>query len=150
MVKLVPLATAFLVLGGFILSLILGGAIIQSQNGVPLVNSISNNSAINSLTANLTNSLTSSGGEGQSGLNTFQNSSIQTSGVIPYISAAGGIWSGLIHEPVAIFNFVTAFIFNGIFGGNTAALIITSMVVFILTISIISAVVYLVSRGEGG
>lgn len=146
MAKFVPLMIGLIMVGIFSISLLTGGVMIQLQNDAPL---ITNDSDIGAFYTSVNDTLYSSATSTTSANEAFTNSSIQTSGAGPYMSAVGGIWNVIKGAPVGLFNLVVTLIFVKIFG-DAAAVVLTIATASIVTLVIISAVVLWVSRGEGG
>lgn len=147
MAKLISVIIPLLLLAGFILALLLGGISFQLQNNTP--SKITDDSKIQNLTSDLASALSLSSSNANSANQAFSNSSISTSGVTPFISAVGGIWTVITKGPVLLYNIISLFVFETLFG-NPAAFFISGIVATIFILIIISAVVYWVSRGEGG
>lgn len=147
MARFVPLMIALIMLGMFSIALITGGTMFQLQNGAP--EPLINDSSVSAFYQSINSSLYSSAAGAQTANEAFSNSSIQTTGVTPYISALGGIWKILKASPVVMYNLVVDIVFGKIFG-DSATIVIVSALSAILVLILISAIVYLLSRGEGG
>lgn len=79
----------------------------------------------------------------------FENSSVSLTSGIPFINAIYGVWKVLKNAPITMYNLIVGVIFQKLLG-DTATFIIISVISTILIITIIFAVVKLVSTGEGG
>lgn len=143
---IIPILTALIISGIYIIAMIMGGVTLQLQNDAPVL--ITNDSALSQFYLSLNSSISEATSNTQTANQAFTNSSIQTTGVTPFLSAVGGIWKILTTAPVAIFNVVVNFIFVKIIG-NPVGLLFVGAVGSILLMMIISGVIKLVSRGEG-
>lgn len=147
MARFVPLIIALCMLGVFSFALITGGVMFQVQNNVSVT--LTNDSATNAFYQSINTSLSDYSNDANAANTAFSNSSITTTGVTPFINAIGGIWKILKASPVIIYNVVIGLIFGKLLG-SAAALVVTSVLAGILILILISAVIYFVSRGEGG
>lgn len=148
MVKFVPIMIALILTGMFTIALLYGGILFQITNDAPV--KITDDPEI----ANLSTDISSSLGETSNNLNSadqsFSNSTITTTGVIPYVNAISGVWQVIKKGPTLGYNIISTFIFDKLLGGDPTAFVIVSALAAILMLIVISAVVYMVSRGEAG
>jgi hypothetical protein len=148
MVKFVPLMTMIIVSAMFALALITGGVMFQAQNNAP--NPMINDPTIGNLSADLNTNLQASGNNAKTADQSFTNSSIITNtGGVPFMSAIGGVWKVIKVGPMLIYNVFANFLFAKLFGSALGTTITLSIAGIIILITI-SAVIYWVSRGEGG
>lgn len=147
MAKFVPIMVSLLIVGAFALALFTGGIMLQAQNNAPvlLIGDTDNLAFYQSINDTLQSSYYNT----QTAQGSFENSSIQTSGVVPYISSVGGIWKVIRNAPMDVYNLVITYSIARLFG-DSVALTVVLVIGAILTIVIISAVILLTSRGEGG
>lgn len=147
MVKFVPIMTAIILASIFTIALITGGAMLQIQNNAKT--KITEDSSIGNLSSDITQTLDETSSNAQTADTAFTNSSVTTTGVTPYVNAIGGLWQILKRGPVLTYNIISAFIFQKLLG-NSAAFLLTSALAAIFILIVISAIVYWISRGEGG
>lgn len=147
MAKFVPLLIALLMLGIFSFAFLAGGINLQVQNDAPIL--LNNDSATRYFYQSINDTLYDSSDNFADANQAFSNSSITTTGVVPYLDAIGGVWKIMKTAPLVIYNLVIGLTFAKLFG-DQAALVITSVLGGIMIIIIISAVVFMISRGEAG
>ena len=147
MVKFRPIVVNLLLFGLVAFAIISFGLLWAQQNNP--AQSIANDPAIGTLNSTLYGNLTSNYDTTQNNSNSFDNSSITTNTNLPYIESVGGVWKTLKTAPVVIYQLTVGYAFRYLLGDDTSA-VVTAVVGAILALMIISAVVYWISRGEGG
>ena len=143
---LISIIATLIVSAIYIISLVFGGLTLQAQNDAPIL--LSDNPNLNNLYVSLNDSVNDANDNVDNAYQAFTNSSIITTGVTPFLSAIGGVWKLMINAPVQIFTAIFDFLGAMIFNGPTGILFIGG-VGAILLLMLISAVIKLVSRGEG-
>ena len=144
------LMTWLILSGLFVLALINFGLLFQSQN----INAISPQSYFinysgfvtlnNTLQENLSSSVSNIEASGFSA----ENSSITTGSLgNPFFNAVGGIWKVIKVAPTAIYNLLAGFLTNTLLAGGSGLIVLYS-ISSIMVLTIIGAVVYLITRGE--
>jgi hypothetical protein len=148
MAKFMPIIIALLITGMFAIALLSGIMSFQKENDAVI--KITDDPEIGELYSNISSSLSTTSDNANVADNSFKNSTTETTGVTPYITAIGGIWKLIKVGPTLIWKVLVTFIFDKLLGGDPAAFIIATSLAAILVLMIISAVVYMISRGEGG
>lgn len=147
MAEIRPIVINLLLVSLFAVAIITAGVMIAIQNGAS--NSITDDSAFSNLKDNLISSLEENS-ENTEAVNTaFQNSSVTLTSGIPFVDAIYGTWKVIKSAPSTMYNLIVGVIFSKILGGD-ATYIIISVISAILIITIIFAVIKLISTGEGG
>lgn len=139
---LISMLFAFL----FFVALITGGIMMAEQNGAS--QSIANDTGLNDFRNDLVDSLNGYSSDVSDAGASFENSTISLTSGIPFIDAIYGVWKILIATPKLAYNFFASYVFDTILG-DTASKIIVGILGAILTITIIIAIIKLVSQGEG-
>lgn len=147
MAKFTPIMIGLLLTAAFSYAVFFGGIMMQSQNNAPIL--FIGDSENNQFYQQINETLYDASTDAAIAQGAFENSSIQTSGVVPFVSALGGIWKVLRNAPITVYNLVITYGLGKLFG-NEAALAIVSIVGAVITIILISAIILYVSRGEGG
>lgn len=142
-----PIIINLLLLSLFAVAIITGGTMIALQNGGD--QSIINDTEFNMLTGNLTSTLENNYRNTSQVSSSFENSSVTLTGGIPFIDSIYGTWKVIKTTPVLVYNLVSSVIFDKLLGDRAKAIII-AVLSTILMITIIFAIVKLVSTGEGG
>jgi hypothetical protein len=148
MVKFVPLFTAIVLISIFSISLLVGLIDFQLQNVT--TEKITDDSKIQNLTTDFESSLNSIKSGAEKSNDEFTNSTVSTGGIIPFITAVSGIWGVFRNGISLVYNIVIVYIGTEILGSSPIIGYITGGILAIIIIVIISAIVYWVSRGEGG
>ena len=142
-----PLIINFLWIGLFFVALVTGGVIMSVQNGSS--NSILNNSlfanASNSFSGNLTDYYQTTSDSEKS----FENSTVTLTGGIPFIDSIYGTWKILKSVPMIMYTLVVDVVMGTLLGSQTTTIIV-SVITSILIITLIFAIVKLISSGDGG
>jgi hypothetical protein len=136
-----------LIVSLFAVAIITGGSMLAVQNGAN--QSITDDQSLSNIKANLSTGINSNYEKTKSASTSFENSSISLTGGIPFIDSIYGTWKVLKETPVMMYNLIFGGIFEKVLGSNSAQIIL-AVIGTILTITIIFAVVKLISTGDGG
>ena len=142
-----PIIVNLLLLSLFVVAILIGGTYIAVQNHgtQSIIDDATYSDLQNDLTTNLEDNYDAVGQSGAS----FENSSVTLTGGIPFVDSIYGTWKVIKNVPMTTYNLIVGVLFTKLFG-NPATAIITAVLGAILIITIIFAVVKLVSTGEGG
>lgn len=144
MAGLRPLLTGMLLAGLFIISMISGGILLQSNNNSP--QNIGNDPALASYKSSLEASLETAQSNNNASLEALGESPVS---VIPgafIIDAIAGVWKTLKVVPVTIYNLTFGLLKVKLLG--TTYNIVLGVISAILTMAIIFGVIKLVSTGQ--
>lgn len=147
MAEIRPLLIWLLLLGLFAMAIVTGGIMLAEQNGVN--QSIADDPAITEYYSSLNETLADTYTDASNSDAAFSNSSISTSIGIPFIDSIWGIWKTLKEVPVTIYNLTIGLLISKVLG-DVAGAIVLSVLSAILIITVIFAIVKLVSQGESG
>lgn len=111
--------------------------------------SIGDDPAFTNLASSLNNTIVSGSEDTAAAQIALSNSSVTLTGVIPYVDTIQGIWKTLLGAPVAIYNFIMGVAFTKLLGSQEYRIVLTVLGI-ILGITIIVAVLRLITQGEGG
>lgn len=147
MVSLRPVIISILLSVLFIIAVISGGIYMAEQNGAS--ENIGNDSAFSSLRNDLIDKTQDNYDSSLAAMNSLENSSISLTSGIPFLDSIYGGWKVIKATPMIMYNLITASLFERLLGSQTSAIII-GIISAILIITIIFAVIKLVSTGDGG
>lgn len=142
-----PIIINLLLLSLFVIAIIIGGTYIAVQNNG--TQSIVDDATYSDLKDDLTANLEDNYDEIKESSASFENSSVTLTSGIPFVDSIYGTWKIIKNVPMTTYNLIVGVLFVKLFG-NPATAIITAVLGAILIITIIFAVVKLVSTGEGG
>lgn len=142
-----PIVINFLWIGLFAVAIITAGIMIAVQNNAK--ESISNDTVLYSLATSLSGNLSNNYEQVKQSEQSFENSSVTLTSGIPFIDSIYGAWKVIKSTPMLVYNLIVNVIFLRILG-DSATFVIISVISTILIISIIFAIVKLISTGEGG
>lgn len=142
-----PILIWFLVLGLFAVAIITGPIMMAEQNGSN--QTIGDDASISAYYKSVNNSLASNYKNTTKSEQAFSNSTLTLTGGIPFVDSIWGIWKTLKAVPITIYQLTADVFFERIFGDNSKGIVFAVMASIIL-ITIIFAIVILISRGESG
>lgn len=142
-----PIIINLLLVSLFTIALITAGIMVAVQNNS--VQNIGNDTALAGLKDSLVEDIEDNYGTTSEASNSFENSSISLTAGIPFIDSIYGVWKVLKSTPTTMYNLIVGVIFERLLGDATTQIII-SVIATILMITIIFAVVKLISTGDGG
>lgn len=147
MVSFRPIVINILLVTLFVIALIMGGIMMSTQNDAP--QSIENDTIYAGLKDSLIGNVTQADADTRGASGSFENSSVSLTSGIPFINSIYGTWKVIKTAPLIMYNMIVGVIFHTLLGDTTTA-IVTAVLSIILLITIIFAIVKLVSTGDGG
>lgn len=142
-----PIVINLLFIALFVVAIVTAGVMMAVQNNA--TQNIGNDSIYSDLASELNSKLQDGYTATSSAEQSFENSSVTLTSGIPFIDSIYGAWKVIKTTPMLVYNLITAVIFQKLLGDD-ASLIIISVISTILLITIIFAVVKLISSGDGG
>lgn len=142
-----PIIINFLLIGLFAVAIIMAGIMVSVDNNA--TQSIGNDTVFSELANSLNSNLTQNYNEMEKNEQSFENSSITLTSGIPFIDSIYGTWKIIKKTPMLIYSLVVNVVFLRIMG-DPATNVIISVMSTILIITIIFAVIKLISSGDSG
>lgn len=142
-----PLIVSFILVGLFAIAMINVIYFAQLDNGA--TTTILDDPTISSYKESITSNITETYTDSKAADNSTSSSGVSYTFGSPFLDAINGVWKTIKSAPIAIYQLTIGvgqkFLFSG-----TEALIITTAIAAIMTITIIFAVWKMISTGDGG
>lgn len=142
-----PILISFLFALLFVVALLEGFGVMLLQNTGEI--DVFNGTALEGLKTNVAEDLNTYAETTKEAGASFENSTISLTSGIPFIDSIYGVWKVLISTPKLMYNLITEVMFNTLLG-DEASKIVFAVIGAILVITIIFAVVKLISTGDSG
>lgn len=147
MVEFRPMIVSFILIGLFSIAVINILFFMQSNNGAD--ETILDDDSLSDYKTSITGNISKTYSDSSAADNSTSSSTVSFTFGSPFLDAINGVWKTIKSAPIAIYQLTIGLGQKYLFGG-TEALIITTAIAAILTITIIFAVWKMIATGEGG